>query len=301
VDVLSEVVRSVRIGSAGARVIRQSGAWGLRFPAFAGSGFHIVTHGTCWLITEHADPVALSPGDVVLTLTGAAHGLAATPSALADLPPVVMGPFPPAPGPYDVEFVCGAYRLAHGRVPQYFRALPDPITVTPDHDGHPGLPALIDLLRADVSGPGLGAGATLPALLDLVLVHALRQWHHATGRPETDDPAVAIVLREIHDDPGRPWTVGRLSEIAGLTRAAFTKRFTRAVGQPPMGYVISSRLQRGAQLLRQTDAPLAAIARQVGYSTEFAFSSAFRREYGVPPSRFRRLPFSPELGDGTSG
>lgn len=298
---LSEVVRSVRVGSAGARVIRRSGAWGLGFPTFAGSGFHMITHGTCWLITEHSDPVALSAGDVVLTLTGAAHGLAGAPAALADLPPVVMGPFPPDPGPYDVEFVCGAYRLAHGRVPQYFRALPDPITVRPDHHRHPEIPALIDLLRADVAGPGLGTGATLPALLDLVLVHALRQWHDTTGRAEADDPAIALVLREIHDDPRRPWTVGLLSQIAGLPRAAFTRRFTRAVGQPPMGYVISSRLQRGAQLLRQTDAPLAAIARQIGYSTEFAFSSAFRREYGVPPSRFRRLPATPALGDGTGG
>jgi AraC-like DNA-binding protein len=276
VDLLTEVVRSVGVGSAGGRVIRQSGSWGLRFPAFAGTGFHVVTRGTCWLVTEHEAPVALSPGDVVLTLSGAAHGLTAVPAALDDLPPVVMGPFPPEPGPFDVEFVCAAYRLAHGRVPQY-------------------------LLRADVSGTRMGSGAALPALLDLVLVHALRQWHEAAGLPETDDPAIATVLREIHRYPQEQWTVGRLSEIAGMPRAVFTRRFTRAVGRPPMSYLLSSRLQRGAELLRQTDAPLATIARRVGYSTEFAFSSAFRREYGVPPSRFRRLPASAGLPDGESG
>jgi AraC-like DNA-binding protein len=301
VDLLTEVVRSVGVGSAGGRVIRQSGSWGLRFPAFAGTGFHVVTRGTCWLVTEHEAPVALSPGDVVLTLSGAAHGLTAVPAALDDLPPVVMGPFPPEPGPFDVEFVCAAYRLAHGRVPQYLRALPDLITVTPDPERHPGMRALIDLLRADVSGTRMGSGAALPALLDLVLVHALRQWHEAAGLPETDDPAIATVLREIHRYPQEQWTVGRLSEIAGMPRAVFTRRFTRAVGRPPMSYLLSSRLQRGAELLRQTDAPLATIARRVGYSTEFAFSSAFRREYGVPPSRFRRLPASAGLPDGESG
>jgi AraC-like DNA-binding protein len=72
-----------------------------------------------------------------------------------------------------------------------------------------------------------------------------------------------------------------------MPRTAFTRRFTTAVGQPPMSYLITWRLGRGARLLRETDAPLAAIAHQVGYSTEFAFSAAFRREYGLPPSHFR--------------
>jgi AraC-like DNA-binding protein len=299
VDLLSEVVRSVRVGSARGRVIRRSGTRGLRFPAFEGSGFHIVTRGTCWLISEE-EPVALRPGDIVLALSGAAHGLSSVPCALNDLPPVVMGPFPPAPGPFDFEFVCGAYRLEHGRAPVYLRTMPDLITVSPDYDRHPEMRALVDLLRVDMSGTRMGTEATLPALLDLILVHALRQWHDLAGWPETADPAIATVLREIHEFPQTQWTVGKLSEIAEIPRAAFTRRFTRVVGQPPMSYLISSRLRHGAQLLRQTDAPLAAIARQVGYSTEFAFSNAFRREYGVSPSRYRRSPAVPRLADGTS-
>jgi AraC-like DNA-binding protein len=135
--------------------------------------------------------------------------------------------------------------------------------------------ALVDLLTAAVSGSQVGAGATLPALLDLVLVHVLRQWHEqhgAAGWPQTSDPAIAAALREIHEDPQRNWTVGLMSEAAGMPRTAFTRRFSAVVGQPPMSYLIGWRLARGAQLLRETDAPLASIARQVGYSTEFAFS-----------------------------
>ncbi|MCS7475841.1 AraC family transcriptional regulator [Umezawaea endophytica] len=290
-DLLSEVIRSIRVGGVGSRLIRQSR--GVRFSAFSGSGFHVVLRGSCWLITEDEDPLALAPGDVVLTSSGAEHGLSHVPCALEDLPLAVMGPIPPAPGAFDFEFLCGAYRLDHGLAPQYLRALPDLISVSPDPERDPEMRALVELLRADVSGPRMGTGATLPAILDLILVTVLRLWHerHGTaGWPDTDDPAIAAVLRQIHDDPRRPWTVARLSEVAGLPRTAFTRRFTAVVGRPPMSYLIGWRLSSGARLLRETDATLATIARQVGYSTEFAFSAAFRREYGVSPSRFRLSP-----------
>jgi AraC-like DNA-binding protein len=295
VDLISEVIRTVRVGSANGRLIRQSVPPGVRFPAFAGSGFHIILRGACWLISEDEEPVALSPGDVVLAPSGAGHGLSRVPCALRDLPPAVMGPTPTAPGPFDFEFLCGAYRLAHGQSPQYLRVLPDLITLSPDYGRHPEMQALTDLLRADVSGTQPGTGATLPALLDLIFVHVLRKWHEQHGAagaawPEPADPAIAAALRKIHENPRRQWTVAGLSEAAGLPRTAFTRRFTAMVGQPPMRYLISWRLGRGAQLLRETDAPLAAIARQVGYSTEFAFAGAFRREYGVSPGRFRRAP-----------
>jgi AraC-like DNA-binding protein len=290
-DLMSEVIRMVRVGSVGSRLIRHSDPRGVRFPAFAGSGFHIVLQGTCWLIGEDQPPVALRPGDIVLASSGAQHGLARTPRALADLPVLDMSPVPPAPGPCDFEFLCGAYRLEHGRAPQYLRALPDLIAVTPDYDRYPEMRALIELLKAEAGKTRPGSGATLRSLLDLILVQVLRQWHEQHGTaPGTDDPAIAAALRQVHEHPQRQWTVSELSEVAGLPRTAFTRRFTALVGQPPMSYLIGWRLACAARLLRETSAPLAAIARQVGYSTEFAFSSAFRREYGVAPGQFRATP-----------
>ncbi|MFD2420242.1 AraC family transcriptional regulator [Amycolatopsis pigmentata] len=292
-DLISEVIRTVRVGTAGGRLIGQSGPSGIRFPAFSGTGFHIVLRGTCWLITEDQPPAALAPGDVVLTSSGAEHGMHRVPCSFADLPPAVLGPTPPPPGPYDFEFLCGGYSLDHGRAPQYLRTLPDLIVVSPDYDSHPEMRALIDLLGTEAGQTRMGSGATLAALLDLILIRVLRLWHDqqdTAGWPTADDPAIAAALRAIHTQPHRPWTIQRLSEQAGMPRTAFTRRFTTVVGQPPMRYLTGWRLSHGARLLRETKAPMSTIARQVGYSSEFAFSTAFRREYGVPPGRFRHTP-----------
>jgi AraC-like DNA-binding protein len=237
VDLMSEVIRTIRVGSAYGRLIRQSDDQGLRLPAIVGSGVHIVVNGTCWLIRKDEEPVALEPGDVVLASSAGEHGLGHVPGALESLPPLATGPLPPAPESVGFEFLTCCYRLQHGRAPQYLRALPDLVVVSLDYDRHPEMRAVVSLLGATVSDTQMGAGATLPALLDLVLVHVLRQWHErhgAAGWPATDDPAVAVALQRIHEDPQRQWTVGGLSEAAGMPRTAFTKRFTAAVGRPPI-------------------------------------------------------------------
>jgi len=290
VDVISEAIAAIRIGSANARRIKESGSWGMRYPAFAGSGFHIVLSGRGWLITAAGSPGALRPGDVVLVPSGAEHGLSHAVRALNDLPIAEMSAVPPVPGPADFEFLCGAYRLEHGKVHHYLESLPGVIVVSPDYDDDPQLRSLTGLLRADTAETRPGTAVTRSALLDLLLVHVLRRWleqNHTSDWPQVSDPAIVAALRRIHRDPQHAWTVQQLSETAGMSRTAFTRRFTSELGTPPRAYLTSLRLTRGARLLCETKAPLATIARQVGYSTEFAFGAAFRREYGISPGRFR--------------
>ena len=290
-DLLSEVIGTVRAGNAYARRITESGPWGARYPSFAGVGFHLVLSGTGWLIRRGGESIPLKPGDVVLVPYGTEHGLSHAPCALGALPVAGMGPEPPRPGPSDFAFLCGCYRLDNGAVHRFLRALPDVVAISPDYEGHPQLRSLTALLDDDVSEARPGDDATRSALVDLTLVHALRHWQEQSGDepwPAITDPGIAAALRAIHDAPDRPWAVQRLSEIAGMSRTTFVRRFTALVGKPPAAYLTGWRLTVGARLLRETSAPLAAIARQVGYSTEFAFANAFRRDYGVSPGRFRQ-------------
>jgi transcriptional regulator GlxA family with amidase domain len=91
----------------------------------------------------------------------------------------------------------------------------------------------------------------------------------------------------MQDDPARRWDVGSLAENSGISRAAFARRFRDVMGQPPIGYLTGWRLCLASDLLAQTDRTLDSIARQVGYSSGFALSAAFTREYGVRPATHR--------------
>ncbi|WUD86198.1 helix-turn-helix transcriptional regulator [Streptomyces sp. NBC_00503] len=79
-----------------------------------------------------------------------------------------------------------------------------------------------------------------------------------------------------------------LAAEAGLSRAAFARRFAALVGRPPLGYLTWWRMTTAARLLRASKAPLRSIAVQVGYASEFAFADAFKRMYGMPPGAYRR-------------
>jgi AraC-like DNA-binding protein len=138
--------------------------------------------------------------------------------------------------------------------------------------------------------------AIVPALLDVLLLYIIRAWHdeHAGRHGNTGwagalrDPAVSAALRALHEEPARPWTVGTLGAEAGLSRAAFARRFTALVGQPPLAYLTWWRMTLAAKALREGDAPLAAVARRSGYTSEFAFAKAFKRQYGLAPGGYRR-------------
>ncbi|MBG0820058.1 AraC family transcriptional regulator [Planomonospora sp. ID91781] len=285
-DLFSDVIGGMRGGRKSFCRTRGTGRWGRRLEPFSGTGFHVVLDGGGWLVTPSAPPVRLDAGDVVFVPYGAAHGLSGTPDRpFAELP-AVPDAFPPEDGATSyADVVCGAYRSDKGQAHPFLQGLPDVIHMRSDR--HSAMRTVVDLL-ADGPESGVGAGAAVPALIDLLLVYLLRAWHDDAGPPAAlGDPAVAAALHRIHRDPRHKWTVEELGAAVGMSRTAFARRFTSLVGLPPVTYLTNWRLDCGARLLRETDAPLASIAHQVGYSSEFAFASAFRRRFGTPPGRFR--------------
>lgn len=192
--------------------------------------------------------------------------------------------------------LCGAYLLDRSRAHPLLGDLPDVIHLPARVGRHLRLHAAVDLLGAELEQPRPGSDAMLPALLEVLLLHILRAWFDdksahgaATGwAAALRDSAVATALRAIHGDPSRQWTVEELGAQAGLSRAAFARRFAALVGQPPLAYLTWWRMTLAARLLRDSDAPLAAVARMVGYASEFAFAHAFKRGYGSAPGGFRQ-------------
>ncbi len=300
-DVLSDAVTAMRVGRAHSTRTNRAAPWGASFEPFGGAGFHVVLRGTCLLVPEGEAPITLGAGDVVLLPHGSGHGLSdarATSVDSAPEPLPALAPGEPAPGGASgevTELLCGAYLTDRARLHPLMDELP-PVMHLPARIGdHGPLRTTIDLLGAELARVRPGAGVVVPALLDTLLLYILRAWFeeqadHDVGGWATalNDPAISAALRAIHGEPARRWTVDDLGSRAGLSRAAFARRFGALTGRPPLAYLTWWRMIVAARLLRESDVPLRAVAERVGYSSEFAFANAFKREHGVAPGRFRR-------------
>ncbi|MBZ5738284.1 AraC family transcriptional regulator [Nocardioides mangrovi] len=266
-----------------------------------------VVSGELWALPDDGPPFRLGPGDVVVT-TGADHWTIADDPGTAVQAVIHPGQHCTTPDGRTLEeemhqgvrswgnsatgstvMLTGAYALEGEVSRRLLRALPRFIVLTQDELGSPLVPLLADEIVKDAPGQD----AVLDRLLDLLLIAVLRAWF---GRPEASppswyvgqaDPVVGPALRLLQHHPEHPWTVSSLAAAGGVSRAAFARRFSDVVGEPPMTFLTGWRLALAADLLRDPTATLATVARQVGYSTPFALSTAFKREYGVSPRDHR--------------
>ena len=190
----------------------------------------------------------------------------------------------------STELLTGTYQL-HSEVSRRLLSALPPLAVV--HAGTWSNP-LVGYLAEEIAKDEPGQEAVLDRLLDLLLIAALRAW---LARPDGQcpgwyrghsDPVVGPALRLIHHEPAQPWTVATLACAAGVSRAAFARRFQRLVGEPPMSFLTNWRLTLAADLLREPDLTVESVARQVGYGSSFALSTAFKRERGVTPQQHRR-------------
>ncbi len=291
-DVLSDMIAATRVGRPGFGLTVRDAPWGRVYPRVPGAGFHMVMQGSCWLIPQRSEPIPLSVGDVVLLYGDQGHGLADAPgtplteTAGPGEPQLIEGPGP------RTTLLCGVYEFERAWSHPMLDALPEVVHVPARLGRHPHLRATVDLLTAELEDRAPGSDAAAPALLDVLLVQILRAWlaeqPDGTGWASAlHDPDLAATLGAIHDDPARQWTVEELAAHAGMSRATFARRFTASAGEPPLAYLTRWRMITAARRLRESDAPLSAIAKQVGYGSEYAFAKAFKRLHGTAPGRYR--------------
>ncbi|WP_329055814.1 AraC family transcriptional regulator [Amycolatopsis sp. NBC_01488] len=307
-DVLADVLGALRAGTPVAAHTEAHAPWGLRFDHTTGAAFHVVLAGTSWLTPLPGgpafEPVELGQGDVALLGRGVPHAMTSAPgTALVDFRPTRPSPATPfgrvsLPGPgARATILCGAYRLQRHRPHPLLRDLPEVMHLPAAPGHHPGLRTMVRLLGDELAAHPPGAAVVAPSLVDALLVYMLRAWlGEKAGAPGWSgalaDPVTARALAAIHGEPARAWTVEQLGAAAGLSRAAFARRFTTLVGEPPLTYLTRWRMTTAARLLRDTDKPLAQVASAVGYGSAFAFAKAFRREYATTPGGYRATALS---------
>jgi AraC-like DNA-binding protein len=298
-DLLSAVLRELRLESAAYRWLELGAPFRMAFDRPGLRGVHLLTRGACDLVLDDGTATPLTAGDLVILPGGDPHwlrspGPAAAPAVSGfDLATQSPGTRLRSGGPaVDTVVVCGAFLVGEPDHP-VLRGLPRTIHL-PGTDGQPPawVAPLVAGLQAEAYDGGPGSDLVMARLSDALLVRALRHYGDTVDRPGwltgLRDPCVAAALAAVHADVAHPWTLTGLARTSGLSRSAFAARFTRLVGVPAMRYVLSLRMQRARTLLQDRRTTVAAVAAQVGYQSDVAFTAAFKRETGHPPGTYRR-------------
>ena len=328
-DILSDVLRTVRLRGALFFHVGGSRTWAAEAPAsreiaaavMPGAEhvmeYHLVTRGRCWAAIVGGTPVSLGPGDVVVFPHGDAHVVSSAPGlrARVDLqdyfdPPAEQRPFgvrlPDAGARHDVAvddgaetvIVCGFLGCDLRPFNPLIATLPRLLHVEASAD-RDWLAAFMGQAVGESRRKRPGGEAMLERMSEMMFIDAVRR--HADALPAESrgwlaglrDRFVGRALALLHESPATAWTVEELGRRTGLSRSALHERFVELVGQPPMQYLASWRMQVAASLLRDTRATVASVAADVGYESEAAFARAFKRIVGQSPGAWRRQAGTP--------
>jgi AraC-like DNA-binding protein len=301
VDLVTELLDDLRVQSALYSRFEMRGAWAVEYPRSEMAGFHLVSHGRCVLEGHGGAPLHLGPGDLVVLPGGTGHvvrgSLPARGTPVADL--VARSDTPGAvrvgTDGEEARFLCGGFRFAAGPEHPLLSALPAVIHVSMrDAESHPWLTTFLSAMECESTAGRPGAEMVMSRLADILFVQAVRA--HLAALPDgargwvgaLRDPTVAAALALIHRNPEMPWTVESLGRAVGLSRSQFAARFSQTVGEPPVAYLAGWRTHRAKALLREGTTRVSRIAHMLGYGSEAAFSTAFRRWTGTSPGAYRR-------------
>jgi AraC-like DNA-binding protein len=326
-DPLSDVLRAVRL--TGALYFLWRVSWPYVTPVPAGRRFaplilpgaqqiisyHIVTEGSCWggLIGE--PPVRLESGDILLIPQGDAYVMSSSAQTCASARPnadsgleffrrMAAGevPFVVTDGGGDpaTRLVCGFLGCDVRPFNPILAALPRLVHLRGSQDpARNRLQSLLELTLAEAREGGPGSRCMLVRLSELMFVEVVRRCLTEASTVQGGwlaalrDPVVGRALMQLHRFPGAAWTLERLATEVGTSRSRLAESFTRLVGQPPMQYVTQWRMQIAARMLVDSSAKVVAVAQEVGYESEAAFSRAFKRLAGLSPAQWRRQALDP--------
>jgi AraC-like DNA-binding protein len=314
-DALSEALNSVRMTGAIFVDAICTAPWGFAVPAMEriahvlapGTecvvGYHLVTEGRAAFGLEGTVDVPVIAGDIVIIPHGDPHTVInGTPRELIDsgagLGRWVTGDVSPVRcggGGEVTRFVCGYFGCERHAARLFLAGLPSivKINVRSDAAGQ-WLESSIRHLLGEATSGRPGRAALLSKMAEALFIETLRRYMEQLP-PEAGgwlagarDPVVGAALALLHRQPGHPWTLAELAAKVGASRSLVVERFAQFLGEPPLTYLARWRLQLAARLLQTTQKTILQVAIDVGYESEAAFSRAFKREFGLPPARYRR-------------
>ncbi|HSW83181.1 MAG TPA: AraC family transcriptional regulator [Usitatibacter sp.] len=313
-DILSDVLRSVRLRGALYFVVNGGRSWAAEAPHSSAIAakvmpgaqhvmeYHVVTSGRCWGAIVGEKPVQMGAGDIILFPHGDAHVISSAPGMRAEVDVDAFsrpgGHAPPftlhldGHGDGDTTLVCGFLSCDVRPFNPLIATLPRLLHLRAN--GSDWVGQFVQHAAAESRDKGPGGEALLERMSEMMFVDAIRRY--VATLPEDSsgwlagmrDRFVGRALALMHAEPAKQWSMDEIGHEVGLSRSALHERFTAMIGQAPMQYLASWRMQVAARLLLDTNATVASVAQDVGYDSEAAFARAFKRAVGMPPSAWRR-------------
>jgi AraC-like DNA-binding protein len=302
-DVLSDILNSIRLGGGVRFRCELSAPWGMAMPASPAAEFHVIVRGSCWLrVPGDKEPIALQGGDVVAFLHGGAHRLADAPQR--DARPIGeilegqslehYGPVTHGGGGLPAAVLCGYFEFDRDSLHPLVAALPAFIHLRgTDTSEFAWLQTALNFMIHETQAARPGAEAVVNRLAGVLFVQMVRAYVERAKSPPAmlaalADKPVGATLALMHEAPAQPWTLETLARRAGISRSLLAARFHQLVGQTPMQYLTLWRMQLARKLLAETALSTAAVAERAGYQSEAAFSKAFKKAVGKGPGAYRR-------------
>ena len=318
---LSDVLRTVRLTGALYFLVEARSPWEIAVPDGATLApvvlpraqhvisYHVVTGGACWGRIAGGPPIRIETGDVLVFPHGDAYVMSIGPPtgggpdagevldfvkkmSAGQLPFVVVED---GGGPESLRLVCGFMGCDTRPFNPLLGTLPHLLHVRPPRaSAGDSLRQLVDLTIAESRERRAGGECIRLRLSELMFVEVVRRHLAALSAEQSGwlaglrDDIVGRALGLLHERPVHPWTLHGLAREVGLSRSALADRFVHFVGHPPMQYLTRWRMQLAARRLADGDAKVSAVALDVGYDSEAAFSRAFKRAAGMPPAEWRR-------------
>jgi len=298
-DAFSDVLELIRVRGNTVFTCAASAPFGIRFPT-GKHRLHIIRTGRVVIEVEGLETTYhAAQGDLIMFMHGHEHVISdqsgRTANLIADLVQHAYDHERRTLGIGDITWLCGDFGF-DGMLSQRLLSVLPPVVILRGLRDRPfeWLELSCHFILEEALHLQAGAAAMISRLLDVIFVQLLRTWamDGEAGHGWLSgaiDARINPAISAIHADPGRAWTVHDLAALSNLSRSAFADRFQRIVGQTPLNYVTTWRLDRAAEMLRYSQAPVSEIASRVGYASEAAFSRVFKGRYQVSPMQWRKF------------
>ena len=299
---VGKLLDSLRMDSAFFTAANLSSPWATGMPAMPNCMmFHIVIEGSAQFETE-ATSFMLKQGDFVLFPKGERHvisdGQCTCVTPLSDLPiknvteryeTLDFG------GQGEVTvLVCGVLLFEHPLAIKLLGVLPSYITIEDNVESTSIVTSIGDLLASETQRMSVGAEAVIARLADILVIAAMREYLRGVDDAKLgwltalQDHRIGKSLQLLHDNPARHWSIDELATEVGMSRTSFAQHFKKLVGDTPIDYLTEWRMSLAYSRLQLSKDTVLAIALDIGYQSEAAFSRAFKKTIGKRPSDVRK-------------